>query len=105
MDHLDHQVCTLLAGRAAEQLIFNNISTGARDDLEKVTKIIYGEIIKYGMNSKIGTLSFPDESGHTEKFYSEKTAKLVDSEARAMVMDAYRRTYELLKEKKELVET
>merc|ERR1711879_1110249 len=105
MDHLDHQVCTLLAGRAAEELIFNNISTGARDDLEKVTKIIYGEIVKYGMNTKIGAISFPDESGHSEKFYSEKTARIIDSEARSMVMDAYKRTFDLLKEKRDLVET
>merc|ERR1712137_223498 len=105
VDHLDHQLCTLLAGRAAEELVFNNISTGARDDLERVTKIIYGQLIKYGMNSEIGTVSFPDESGHTEKFYSEKTAQLIDSEAYKMVMDAYKRTYELLKEKRDLVET
>ena len=103
-DDLDHQLCTLLAGRAAEEIVFNNISTGARDDLERVTKIIYGEIIKYGMNTKIGTLSFPDESGHTEKFYSEKTAQIIDQEARSMVMDAYHRTISLLKEKRDLLE-
>ena len=104
-EHLDHQMCTLLAGRAAEQLIFNNISTGAKDDLERVTKIIYGQIVKYGMNSKIGTLSFPDESGHIEKFYSESTAQLIDEEARKMVNDAYSRTLKLLEEKRDLVET
>merc|ERR1712130_61316 len=69
------------------------------------TKIIYGQLIKYGMNSRVGALAFPDESGHSEKFYSEKTARLIDHEARQMVRQAYTKTLELLREKKDLVET
>ena len=104
IEQLNDQVCTLLAGRAAEEIRFNNISTGARDDLEKVTSIVYGQLIKYGMNSKVGNLAFPDESGHMDKFYSEKTAIMIDTEARALVSAAYQRTIDLLREKYDLVE-
>jgi len=103
-EQLEDQMCTLLAGRAAEQLILNSISTGARDDLEKVTNIAYGQIVKYGMNSKIGNIAFPDESGHTEKFYSEETALAIDLEARKMVNAAYDRVLALLTEKRDLLE-
>jgi len=98
------QMCTLLAGRAAEEVFFNSISTGARDDLEKVTRIVYGQLVKYGMSEVVGPISFPEESGHMDKSYSEQTAQVIDSEARRMVSEAYERTKQLLLEKKDLVE-
>jgi AFG3 family protein len=103
-EQLNDHICTLLAGRAAEELCFNSISTGARDDLEKVTSIIYGQLMKYGMSSNLGPISFPD-SDSISKSFSEKTARLIDSEARNMVQTAYATTIQLLKEKKDLLET
>jgi len=103
-EQFDHKLCTLLAGRAAEELKFKNISTGARDDLEKVTQIIYGQIVSYGMNSTVGNLALGQESGHSQKYYSEETARVIDKEARKMVTDAYEKTLQLLSEKFDLIE-
>ena len=103
-EQLDHELCTLLAGRASEEIKFNNISTGAQDDLERVTDIIYSQITSYGMNKVVGNLSLPEESGHLQRFYSEETAKKIDHEAYRIVMDAYDRTLSLLREKLDLVE-
>jgi AFG3 family protein len=103
-EQLEHKLCTLLAGRACEELKFKNISTGARDDLEKVTQIVYSQIVQYGMNKEIGNLAFPSETGHRQKSYSESTADKIDVEARRMVSEAYQKTLALLQDKFELIE-
>jgi AFG3 family protein len=101
---LQHQSQMALAGRAAEQIFFDSISTGAKDDLEKVTQMVLSQIVQYGMNSRVGNVSFPSESAHLEKFYSEATARLIDQEARQMVEDYYTQTLALLREKRGQVE-
>jgi cell division protease FtsH len=94
-----------LGGRAAEEIIFGKVSTGALNDLEKVTKQAYASIMYYGLNDKIGNISFYDSSGQYEfgffKPYSEYTAQLIDQEAKKMVDIAYQRAKAILTEHKE----
>lgn len=99
-------VCMTLAGRAAEEIFFGRVTTGASDDLKKVTKLVYSTIQVYGMNSRLGQLSFPKDPNAMwdERPYSEKTAKVMDEEARAIVDAAYDRIKNLLLEKKTEVE-
>lgn len=78
--------------------------SGAQNDLERITKMAYGQVAIYGMNEKVGLVSFPSEEGQFNKPYSERTAKLIDEEVRNLVMKAYERTVKLLTEKKDLVE-
>jgi len=95
-------VCMALAGRAAEDIMFGRVTTGASDDLKRVTEMVYSTIRLYGMNERLGQLSFPKDPNafYDERPYSEKTAKAMDEEARAIVDAAYERTLNLLKEKK-----
>jgi len=106
-EQLLDMMCMTLGGRASEQIFFKKVSTGAADDLNKVTKLAYGQIAIYGMDEGIGNLSFPPEDGEglkAYKPYSEATAILMDEAARKMVKDAYARTLELLTAKKMYVE-
>merc|ERR1712130_857352 len=100
-------MCMALGGRAAEQIFYNRVSTGAADDLNKVTKIAYGQITIYGMNEKLGNLSFPPENQEggmvTYRPYSEKTAEMIDHEAQILVRKAYQDTLELLTKYKDKV--
>lgn len=98
------RMCMALAGRASEEVNFNQITTGASDDLDKVTQMAYGMISIYGMNDAIGKLSFPpkDEMQMT-KPYSDKTATLIDDEARQLVDFCYNRVKDLIIEKKDEV--
>ncbi|KAI7863329.1 peptidase family M41-domain-containing protein [Spinellus fusiger] len=100
------RMCMTLGGRVSEQLFFDTITTGASDDLQKVTKIAYAQVTAYGMNAKVGALSFhdPSQEQQFQKPYSEKTGALIDDEARQLVADAYTRTLNLLTEKREDVE-
>lgn len=96
-----------LGGRASEFVNFDGrITTGASDDLRRVTQIAYSMVQLYGMNNKIGQLAFPKEEGaFPDRLYSEKTAEVMDQEVQSIVSDAYQRTINLLKEKQsELVE-
>ncbi len=97
----DEMVATL-GGRAAEQVIFGKISTGALNDLEKVTKQAYAMVSYYGLSKKIGNLSYYDSSGQSEysfnKPFSEKTSELIDSEVSLMVETAYKKAIEVLTE-------
>jgi len=96
-------MCMMLGGRIAEKLFFGNISTGAQDDQQKVTRIAYSLVTTYGFNSKIGNMSFPMGDGMSAtRPYSERQAELVDEEVRELVKAAYDRTTALLTEKKEL---
>lgn len=96
-------VCMALAGRAAEKVFFGEVTTGASDDLRRVTQLVYSTIRDYGMNSRLGQLSFPsnDNAGPGDKPYSESTAEAMDEEARRIVDEAYERTVQLITEHKE----
>lgn len=98
------EMCATLAGRAAEDLIFGKISTGALNDLERVTKQAYAMISYFGMSEKIGNRSYFDSSGQGEysfsKPYSEKTAELIDDEVKALVDAQYQRAKGILSKNK-----
>ena len=100
-EQLLDQMCSVLGGRAAEELTFGQISTGAQNDLERATKQAYAMVTIFGMSEKIGNLSYYDSSGQSDfsftKPYSEKTAELIDSEVKELVENAYNRAKELLK--------
>ncbi|AWN81450.1 ATP-dependent zinc metalloprotease FtsH [Candidatus Cardinium hertigii] len=105
-DELLDQLAMALGGRAAEELIFGKVSTGALDDLERTTKLAYSLVTIYGMNAKVGNLSFYNSKQTDYAFtkpYSEKTAYTIDAEVREIVEEAYRRVKILLKEKLESV--
>mmetsp|Transcript_22481 Transcript_22481/g.64647 ORF Transcript_22481/g.64647 Transcript_22481/m.64647 type:complete len:849 (+) Transcript_22481:138-2684(+) len=99
-------VCMALAGRAAEEIFFGRVTTGASDDLRRVTDMVYSTIQLYGMNPRLGQLAFPKDPNamFEERPYSEKTAKAMDEEAKKIVDEAYQRTLDLLRERKEEVE-
>ena len=96
-------VCMALAGRAAEQIMFGRVTTGASDDLRRVTGMVYQMIQVYGMDESIGQLSFPkdDSNPYASRPYSDATAEAMDLKAKEMVDEAYERTLELLMDKKE----
>ncbi|KAI8990330.1 peptidase family M41-domain-containing protein [Pilobolus umbonatus] len=100
------RMCMTLGGRVSEQLFFDTITTGAQDDLQKVTKIAYAQIASYGMNKAIGPVSFddPQNQNRFQKPYSEETGTLIDDEARKLIDEAYKRTLDLLKSKKDDIE-
>ncbi len=103
------EMCAALGGRAAEKVIFNKISTGALSDLEKVTKQARAMVTIYGLNEKLGNLTYYDSSGQSEynftKPYSEKTAEMIDKEISNLVESQYKRAIELLqKHKDKLIE-
>ena len=102
------EMCATLGGRAAEQVVFNNISTGALSDLEKVTKRAQAMVTIYGLNDKIGNISYYDSSGQSEynfgKPYSEHTAKTIDEEISKLIENQYQRAIRILTENKEKLE-
>ena len=106
-EQLTDGMCMTMGGRAAEDLIFGKISTGAQNDLERITKLAYAMVTIYGMNDKVGNLSFND-TGNEYTFgkpYSDSTANLIDQEVRLLVDSAYQRTRNLLVSKREGLET
>lgn len=105
-DQLSDQICMTLGGRAAEIIFFNKISTGASNDLQQITKMAYAMVTVYGMNDKVGNISFydPTQENTFTKPYSEETGKMIDEEVRKLVDNAYERTKALLTEKKNEVE-
>ena len=102
------EMCATLGGRAAEQVVFNNISTGALSDLEKVTKRAQAMVTVYGLNDKIGNISYYDSSGQSEynfgKPYSEQTAKIIDEEISKMVETQYQRAIKILTDNRDKLE-
>jgi len=95
-------MCMALGGRVAESLTFNRITTGAQNDLEKVTNMAYAQIRDFGFNSVIGNVSF--ELTGAKKPYSKRTGAAIDLEARQLIADAYRRTENVLKENQDKLE-
>ncbi|RFN59916.1 ATP-dependent zinc metalloprotease FtsH [Marixanthomonas ophiurae] len=99
------EMCAALGGRAAEKVIFNQISTGALSDLEKITKQARAMVTIYGLNEKVGNLTYYDSSGQNEynfsKPYSEKTAELIDKEISNLIEAQYQRALELLEKNKD----
>ncbi len=105
-EQLNDGMCLTLGGRVAEDIIFGKISTGAQNDLERITKLAYAMVTVYGMNSKVGNLSFSDQNNEYSfnKPYSDQTANMIDVEVRTLVDHIYTKTKELLIEKREGLE-
>lgn len=106
-DQLEDDMCMALGGRAAEEIIFGKISTGALSDLERVTKVAYNMVSIYGMNDKIGNVSFYDPKKSEYSFgkpYSEATAEIIDQEVKIIIQKAFKRTKELLMHHKDHLE-
>ena len=105
-DQLMDQICMTLGGRASEDIFFGKISTGASNDLQQITKIAYSMITVYGMNEKVGNISYydPNQENVFTKPFSEETGKMIDEEVRKLISNAYEITKKLLLEKKADVE-
>ncbi|MDE6494355.1 MAG: ATP-dependent zinc metalloprotease FtsH [Bacteroidales bacterium] len=105
LEQMRDEMRATLGGRASEEVVFGQISTGALNDLEKVTKQAYAMVAYYGMNAQVGTLSYYDSSGEQEymlgKPYSEKTSEMIDAEVRKMVAEAYEEAKRILRENRE----
>ena len=104
-EQLMDEMASTLGGRVSEQLTFGEISTGALNDLERVTKQAYAMVAYYGMSEKVGNLSFYDSTGQSDmaftKPYSNQTAEAIDKEARALIDEAYRMAEQVLTEHRE----
>lgn len=114
-DELENKMAVLLGGRAAELIVFGHLSTGAADDLRRVTDIARSMVTRYGMSEKLGHIAYDRDprsflaaqdgpSPARERDYAEATAALVDQEVRAMVERIFARTVALLKEQRLLLE-
>ncbi|XP_031169863.1 AFG3-like protein 1 [Sander lucioperca] len=106
-EQLFDRMCMMLGGRVAEQVFFRQITTGAQDDLRKVTQSAYAQVVQFGMNEAVGQMSFdlPQQGDIvTEKPFSEPKAQLIDQEVRLLIDAAFQRTLQLVTDKKEMVE-
>ncbi len=101
-EQLLDEIAATLGGRASEELIFGTVSTGALNDLERVTKQAYAMVAYYGLNKKVGNLSYYDSTGQNEysftRPYSEKTAQLIDEEVHELIEDSYKKARSILEE-------
>ncbi|HEY4629568.1 MAG TPA: ATP-dependent zinc metalloprotease FtsH [Flavobacterium sp.] len=104
-DQMLDEMCATMGGRAAEKVTFNRISTGALSDLEKVTKQARAMVTIYGLNEKIGNVTYYDSTGQSEysfsKPYSEETARIIDEEISLLIESQYQRAIEILEENKD----
>ncbi|KAI1317950.1 AAA ATPase afg3 [Mortierella claussenii] len=100
------RMCMTLGGRVSEHIFFDVITTGAQDDLQKVTKMAYAQVATYGMDSELGPLSYgnPEKENQFTKPYSEQTGQLIDNQVRSLIGQAFRKTTSLLTEKRGDVE-
>jgi AFG3 family protein len=106
-EQLTDEMCMTFGGRAAEEIVFNKISTGALSDLERITKMAYSMVTVYGMNKEIGNISFYDSKQSDYSFnkpYSEATAEKIDKEVKKIIDNAFERTKALLIEHREHLE-
>ncbi|XP_061883231.1 AFG3-like protein 1 [Entelurus aequoreus] len=106
-EQLFDRMCMMLGGRVAEQVFFCRVTTGAHDDLRKVTQSAYAQVVQFGMSEAVGQMSFelPQQGDMvTEKPFSEPTAQLIDQEVRQLIDSAFQRTLQLLTEKKAMVD-
>ncbi len=106
-EQLLDEMCMTLGGRAAEEIVFGKISTGALSDLERITKMAYGMVTIYGMNDKLGNVSYYDSKQSEYSFnkpYSESTSQTIDEEVRKIIGGAYERSKKLLSDKREQLE-
>jgi AFG3 family protein len=106
-EQLLDMICMALGGRAAEEIKFGSITTGAVDDLQRVTQMAYAQMLAWGMSDKVGYVSFTSRrrnENYLGKPYSDYTAQIVDEEVRNLVNEAYQRTIKLLQEKFDLLE-
>ncbi len=102
-EELFDRMCMALGGRAAEAIVFNRITTGAQNDLEKVTKMAYSQVKQFGFSKAVGPVSF-DDSESAVRPYSKKLQATMDLEARKLVAEAYKRTEEVLTEHRDALE-
>ena len=104
-DQMFDQMCSLIGGRVAEEIVNGQPSTGALNDLERLTKSAYAMVVYYGMSEKIGTVSYYDSTGsrgyELSKPYSEKTAELIDEEVKSLINKIHDRTYRILMDNKD----
>lgn len=104
-DQMFDELCTLVAGRASEEVNFGQVSTGALNDLERVTKMAYAMVAYYGLNKTIGNLSYYDSTGQSDyafqRPYSEKTAEQIDNQVHQLVESAYAKAKEILETHKD----
>ncbi|MDI6832456.1 MAG: ATP-dependent zinc metalloprotease FtsH, partial [Bacteroidales bacterium] len=104
-EQLLHEMASALGGRVSEQIFFGDVSSGAMNDLEIVTKQAYAAVTYYGFSEEIGTLSFynsqPDEFFGYQKPYSEKTAEKIDEEAKKIINDAYKLAFDIISNHKD----
>jgi len=105
-EQLTDGMCMTMGGRVAEDIVFGKISTGAQNDLERITKLSYAMVTIYGMNSTIGNVSFhdPQNEYNFNKPYSEKTSEMIDHEVRILISEVYERTKQLLTDKRDGLE-
>jgi cell division protease FtsH len=103
-EQLLDRMCMTFGGRAAEKVVFDKISTGAQSDLDHVTKMAYGMVSVYGMNEKVGNISFYGMQEQFNKPYSDHTAAMIDEEVRQLVEKQYQRAQKLLREKRNELE-
>jgi len=105
VSQIEDEMCAALGGRAAEQVVFNEITTGALSDLEKVTKQSYAMVTVYGLNEEVGNISYYDSSGSSDynftKPYSEKTSELIDREVKKIIDVQYARAKKILGENRD----
>lgn len=94
-------MCMTMGGRIAEDIVFGKISTGAQNDLERITRLAYAMVTYYGMSAKVGNVSFADRDETFVKPYSEKTAELIDEEVRTLLVSVWDRTKALINEKRQ----
>jgi cell division protease FtsH len=98
-------MCTALGGRAAEDIVFGEVSTGAQNDLERITEIAYSIVTRYGMNLKVGQVSFKESNEYNfTKPYSDATSRIIDEEVKKIIDKAYEVTLQLLNKKRKDLE-
>ncbi|MEX0639379.1 MAG: AAA family ATPase, partial [Balneolaceae bacterium] len=108
-EELNDKICALLGGRVAEEIIFSRISTGAQNDLQRITRMAYAMVAEFGMSKDLGYISLTDEKNPDSSFglnkrYSEKTAERIDIAVQDIIRECYDRTVELLNKHREELE-